>query len=292
MMRAFGDTGLQVSVLGFGAGHIGSPDQSEEEVARLLHEVVDLGVTLLDTARGYGLSEERIGRHLGKRRAEVVISTKVGYDIPGFEDWSGPIIRAGVEAALQRLRTDWLDIVHLHSCPLEVLQEGEVVQALQEMVTAGKVRVAAYSGDNAPLIFAVESGSFGSIETSINLTDQRVLDDALPAARARGMGVIAKRPLANAPWRFEERPEGHYAEVYWERLRAMEVDPGSLAWDELALRFAAFQPGVSSCIVGTRSLAHLRRNVALLEQGPLPDETMQALRAAFRAHDEGWTGQV
>ncbi len=133
-MRAFGDTGLTVSALGFGAGHVGSPDQDEQTIGRLLNEVVDAGITLIDTARGYGLSEERIGRHLSHRRDEIVISTKVGYDIPGHEDWRGPTITAGVEAALQRLQTDYLDIVHLHSCPLDVLQRGEVTEALQRAV--------------------------------------------------------------------------------------------------------------------------------------------------------------
>jgi aryl-alcohol dehydrogenase-like predicted oxidoreductase len=254
--------------------------------------VVDSGITLIDTARGYGLSEERIGRYLGHRRSEIVLSTKVGYDIPGYEDWSGPIITAGVEAALHRLRTDYIDIVHLHSCPLDVLQQGDVIDALEQTVAAGKVRVAAYSGDNEPLWYAIESDRFRSIQTSINIADQRVIDTGLPMARERGLGVIAKRPLANAPWRFQVRPEGDYSEVYWERLREMQLDPGDLEWDELALRFVAFLPGVSSCIVGTRSPDHLRRNVAIVEQGPLPEETVHHIRAAFQAHDQEWVGKT
>lgn len=291
-MRTFGDTGLEVSALGFGAGQIGGADQDDKEIGHLLNVVVDSGVTLIDTARGYGLSEERIGRHLGHRRSEIVLSTKVGYSIPGYEDWTGPIITAGVDAALQRLQTDHLDIVHLHSCPVEVLARGEVTAALEQTVAVGKVRVAAYSGDNEPLVYAIESGRFGSIETSINIADQRVIDEGLAMAQARGIGVIAKRPLANAPWRFAARPAGHYGEVYWERLREMQLDPGGLSWDELALRFAAFLPSVSSCIVGTRSLENFRRNVAILEQGPLPDETVQSVRAAFQSHDSDWVGQV
>src|SRR4051812_13673646 len=125
--RAFGDTGLTVSALGFGGGHIGDPATPEPEVERLLNEVLDAGVTLIDTARGYGASEERIGRHLSGRRSEVVLSTKVGYGIPGYEDWTGPCVAAGVDEALRLMRTDRIDVVHLHSCPLEVLERGEVV---------------------------------------------------------------------------------------------------------------------------------------------------------------------
>jgi aryl-alcohol dehydrogenase-like predicted oxidoreductase len=295
LARPFGKTGLTVSALGLGAGRIGSDELDEADVGRLLDAAIDAGITLFDTARSYGLSEERIGRHLGHlghRRDALVLSTKGGYGIPGYADWTGPCITAGIDAALARLRTDRIDIFHLHSCPLETLERGEVIAALDQAVRAGKIRVAAYSGDAAPLAWAVRSGRFGSVETSVNLCDQRGIDGDLPIAAARGLGVIGKRPLANAPWRFAERPVGDYAEVYWERLGAMGLDPGELAWDELALRFAAFQPGVSASIVGTASVEHLRKNAAQIARGPLPTATAQAIRAAFLHHDRDWIGQV
>ncbi|HEY4588112.1 MAG TPA: aldo/keto reductase, partial [Thermoanaerobaculia bacterium] len=255
-LRPFGSTGLAVPVLGFGAGHVGDPSLDEAEVGRLLHGALDLGVTLIDTARSYGLSEERIGRHLAGRRDEFVLSTKVGYGISGYGDWTGPVIAAGVDAALGRLRTDRIDVVHLHSCPLDVLERGEVVAALQAAVAAGKVRVAAYSGDNAPLEWAIASGAFGSVETSVNLVDQRAIERALPAAEERGLGVIAKRPAANAPWRFAARPAAADVALYWERWRALDLDPGAYGWTELALRFAAYQDGVQCAIVGTSRPEH------------------------------------
>jgi aryl-alcohol dehydrogenase-like predicted oxidoreductase len=290
--RPFGKTGLTVPCLGFGAGHVGDPALAEEEVGRLLHGALDLGVTLIDTARSYGLSEERIGRHLAGRRGEFILSTKIGYGIPGYEDWTGPMITAGVDAALGRLRTDRIDVVHLHSCPLAVLERGEVVAALQAAVAAGKVRVAAYSGDNAPLEWAIASGAFSSVETSVNLADQRSIERSLPAAKERGLGVIAKRPAANAPWRYAERPAAEDVALYWERWRALGLDPGSYDWTELTLRFAAYQDGVHCAIVGTSRLEHLRQNVEQVEKGPLPAETVAAIRAAFRAHGAGWEGQI
>jgi aryl-alcohol dehydrogenase-like predicted oxidoreductase len=290
--RPFGTTGLTVPILGFGAGHIGDPALSEGEVGRLLHGALDLGVTLIDTARSYGLSEERIGRHLAGRRNEFVLSTKVGYGVPGIADWTGPVITAGIDAALGRLRTEWIDIVHLHSCPIETLAQGEVVAALQSAVAAGKVRVAAYSGDNAPLDWAVASGAFGSIELSINLMDQRGIDRVLPAAAARGLGVIAKRPAANAPWRFAERPAASDVALYWDRWRSLALDPGPFDWTELALRFAAYQEGVHCAIVGTGKLEHLRRNVEQIAKGPLPIDIATAIRTAFATHGEGWEGQI
>jgi aryl-alcohol dehydrogenase-like predicted oxidoreductase len=292
MQRAFGNQGFTVSALGFGAGHIGAPALSEDHVGSLLNRAVDLGVTLMDTARGYGLSEQRVGRHLAHRRQEIVLSTKVGYGIPGHADWTHDCILAGVDAALQLLRTDYLDIVHLHSCPLETLQRGDVIQALHKARDQGKLRVAAYSGENAELQWAIDSGHFGSVECSVNLFDQRCLDHALPAAQARGMGVIAKRPVANAPWRFAEQPHGDYCEPYWLRWKAMEPDPQGLPWSELALRFAVHLPGVSSAIAGTASMAHLLHNVEQAGKGPLPAAQYQQLRALFQQHDNGWTGQI
>jgi aryl-alcohol dehydrogenase-like predicted oxidoreductase len=291
-LRPFGTTGLTVPVLGFGAGHVGDPALDETEVGRLLNGALDLGVTLIDTARSYGLSEERIGRHLAGRRDEFVLSTKVGYGIPGHDDWTGPVIAAGVDAALGRLRTDRIDIVHLHSCPLAVLERGEVTAALQAAVAAGKVRVAAYSGDNEPLDWAVASGAFGSIETSVNLVDQRAIERALPTAAARGLGVIAKRPAANAPWRFAERPAAEDVALYWARWRALGLDPGGYEWSELALRFTAYQEGVHCAIVGTSRLEHLRQNVEQVARGPLPAATVAAIRAAFRDHGAAWEGQI
>jgi len=290
--RELGGTGLTVPVLGLGAGEIGDARMEEAQAGRLLHAALDLGVTLVDTARSYGLSEERIGRHLAHRRAEFVLATKVGYGVAGEADWTAGCVRRGIDEALSRLRTDVIDVVLLHSCGPAALGDDGILAALEEARRAGKVRVAGYSGEGAALALALGSGRFGAVECSVSLCDQRVIDGALPMAAARGMGVIAKRPLANAPWRHAERPVGQYVEAYWERWQAMRLDPAGLPWDELALRFSAYAPGVSCCIAGTGQVEHLRRNVELAERGPLPAELVEALRAAFRANDRGWEGQV
>jgi aryl-alcohol dehydrogenase-like predicted oxidoreductase len=291
--RTFGNTGMKVSALGFGAGHIGDKDISEKDAEIFLNKVLDTEITLIDTARAYGLSEERIGKYLSSRRQEFVLSTKVGYGIPGYKDWTFDCVRAGIDEALRVLRTDHIDIVHLHSCPIGTLEWGEPLRALEEAVRDGKVRVAAYSGENDALDWAVDSGRFGSAEHSLNICDQRVLENVLPRAQAKGLGIIAKRPVANAPWRFAECPVSHYAEEYWWRWKTMDVDPRGNNWQEIALRFAAFTPGVHSCIVGTTNLEHLIQNVKIVGKGPLPPDLYDELRAAFKSNDPGWwTGQV
>lgn len=291
-LREFGATGLKVSPLGFGAGQIGGADQAETEIETLLQGALDLGINLIDTARGYGESEARIGRILKSRRAECLYSTKIGYGVPGFADWTGSGITAGVDYALKLMQTDWLDIVHLHSCPLETLQQGEVIQALQAAVQAGKVRVMAYSGENDALAWAIQSGHFGSVMTSVNLCDPHSLLHCLPEAQQRGLGVIAKRPLANAFWRFESQPHGDYAETYWLRWQSLGLWSDDLPMTDLAIRFSAFAAGVSSAVVGSRHLGHLEQLAQAVAQGPLDAEAQALL---FKAHSEkgqNWQGEI
>jgi len=292
-LRDFGQTGLRVSPLGFGAMHINDERTSEDEAGYLLNAVLDLGVNLIDTARGYGLSEERIGRHLAHRRQDFVLSTKVGYGVEGFPDWTYECITGGVERALRLMRTDWLDIIHLHSCPQHILAQDEVIRALDDCRRAGKLRVAAYSGDNAELSTAIADARFGAIQTSISVCDQVNLTERLPHAAARGLGVIAKRPIAGAVWRHAQRPDDHAEGQYWDRWQAMGFN--KLAPEErteLALRFTAHCPGVSSSIVGTAKLANFRQNLALVEKGPLPAEQQAMLREAFVRHQQDWQGLI
>ena len=184
-MRAFGKSEIKVSTLGFGAGHIGGNNLTEAEVYKLLNSVVDLGLNLFDTARAYGLSEERIGKHLAHRRNEIVISTKVGYGITGVNDWTFDSVIRGIDEALVKLRTSYIDIVHLHSCSLETLQRGEVIDALLLAKESGKIRVAGYSGENEALEFAAASGKFESLQFSLNPFDQRSIDRILPLTKEK-----------------------------------------------------------------------------------------------------------
>ena len=289
--RTYGDTGLQLSALGLGAGQLGDERLTETDAEALLLGALDAGITLIDTAPSYGVSEQRLGRYLGARRERVVLSTKLGYGVPGVPDWTGPCITGGVEQALRVLRTDRIDIAHLHSCPREVLERGEVVAALERAKAAGKLRAIAYSGENEDLEYARASWRFDGLMASLNPFEQRVADAVLP--RMGGMGFIAKRPVANSPWRFAERPQGDYCEPYWLRMRAMGMaPPGDMPWGEFALRFTLSVPGVASAIVGTGRLAHLFENVGWAEKGPLEPALVDAWRQRFRACDEGWIGQV
>jgi aryl-alcohol dehydrogenase-like predicted oxidoreductase len=173
-----------------------------------------------------------------------------------------------------------------------VLGRGDVIDALENAVRAGKVRVAAYSGDGEALAWAIESGRFGVVQCSVNLADQRALDGAVARASAAGIGVLAKRPLANGAWRHHDRPDAHDRGEYWARLRRMMLPPADAQGAEYALRFVLAQPGVSSILVGTTKLGHLESAVAAAGKGPLEPPAVEHARAAFRQCDDGWAGIV
>lgn len=291
--RELGRTGLAVSPLGLGAIQVGDPALPEVEAARVLHSALDSGVRLIDSARAYGLSEERIGRHLAARRAEFVLSTKVGYGVPGRVDWTWDCIVEGVDAARSRLATDVIDVVHLHSCPLETLRRGEVVDALLSCVARGQVRAAAYSGDGPALEYALASGAFAVLQASLNLCDQAARP-VIAAAAARGIGILVKRPLAGRPWA-APRPGADEAECdYRERFPRWRATAGlePANWETLGLRFAAWEPGVSCCLVGGRNPAHLADNLRTVGEGPLALDEHRRVIEGWQAHGQEWPGRI
>lgn len=290
--RPFGKTGIKVSILGFGAGHIGNPKMEEKTVGRLLNGILDLGINLIDTARAYELSEMRIGNWLSHRRKEYILSTKVGYDVQWKPDWTYDSVIGGIDQALKLLKTDYLDIVHLHSCSKEILEQGNVILALEHAKQAGKIRIMAYSGENEALDYALETGRFDSIQTSVNICDQRGITKYLPTAFEKGLGVIAKRPIANAPWRFSEPPLGHYSVEYWYRMQKMKPDFPVTDLSDTAIRFTAFTPGVSTSIIGSSDIGHVKEIINSIEKGPLDATLLNQVQSAFSLHDDNWMGLI
>ena len=179
-MRTFGKTGLQVSVLGFGGGPVGYLDTVKQDVADVVNAVLDGGINLIDTAAAYNGSEEAIGEAVGHRRDDYVLVSKCGKD-PSGADWSASGIQQGIDRSLQRLRTDRLDVMLLHTCDLDTLKQGEALGALVKARDAGKCRFIGYSGDNDAVAYAAGHDDVDVIETSINICDQANIENVLPA---------------------------------------------------------------------------------------------------------------
>jgi len=287
-IRPLGRTGLPVSRLGVGLAEIGGLELVEaRQAAEVLNLALDSGVTFFDTSACYDNSEALIGKTMTHRRAELVLATKAGHVVGGYqgEEWTAQTVLDSIDRSLMRLRTDYLDLVQLHSCDVEVLEKGEVILALQEAQRAGKTRFIGYSGDNEGALWAVKSGLFDTLQTSYNLVDQGARRDLFGIAEAGGMGIIVKRPIANGAWGAAASPS-RYADGYFRRAEMMR-GLGTLHGAHqdriaLALGFALAHEAVDTAIVGTRSAAHMRANIAWAESSPLlPAETVTELQKRF-----------
>ena len=287
---------MHVSVLGFGGSEVGYEGASVRTVGRLLAGAIDAGLNVIDTAECYGESETLIGKSLGTRRRDVHVFTKCGHAGGwGRPNWSVSSILASVERSLRRLATDHVDLVQLHSCSLAELERGVAITALERARERGLTRYIGYSGDGDAARYAVASGRFDTLQTSVNVADQEAIELTLPLALERGLGVIAKRPIANVAWRYSRKPAETYHQAYWSRLRTLDYeflkdDATAVA---TALRFTLSTAGVHTAIVGTSKPERWEQNARLLDAGALPRKVYREIRERWKAAaDNTWSGQV
>jgi aryl-alcohol dehydrogenase-like predicted oxidoreductase len=306
--NVLGKTGLEVSPIGFGTAPVGLLAVDQAHTATLLNALLDDGVNVIDTAAAYAGAEQAIGAAVAGRRDQFVLITKCGSPGSPADDvsWTEDDLLASVDRSLIKLRTDHVDVMLLHSCTLATLERGEALSALSRARDAGKIRHIGYSGDNQEAVYACRLPEIAVVEISINICDQANIDLVLPVTAQNEIGVIAKRPLANAAWKELHQQPGfyqQYAGTYTQRFAAMQVflretglNLDRLHWPEVAARFPLTLPRVHSAVVGSTNLAHVRSNLAAAEKGPLPDAVYEHLRQAFRLGEERsgavWSGQT
>lgn len=293
-LNQLGTSGLSVSVVGLGCnnlGRAGTRTESAEGAAEVVHAALDAGITLFDTADVYGrepgLSEELLGRALGRRREDVVVATKFGMDMNGVNgaDFGARgsrryVVRA-VEASLRRLGTDWIDLYQLHA-PDPRTPVEETLAALDDLVHAGKVRYVGHSNRAGWQIADAEHVArargltrFVSAQNHYNLLDRRAELEVLPAAQAYGLGVLPYFPLANGlltgKYSRGTAPEGsRLTRTRQHLLEDTDFDQlarfGSFARDrglsevEVAFSWLASRPAVASVIAGATSAEQVRQN--------------------------------
>jgi aryl-alcohol dehydrogenase-like predicted oxidoreductase len=295
-MRMLGKTGLKVSRLGAGLSEIGYELTlaDETQAAQVLNAALDGGINFLDTSACYGISEDLIGRTVAHRRQEYILATKCGHVTGGYQgqEWSAKTITDSIDRSLVRMHTDYLDLVQLHSCSVEVLERGEAVQALLDAKQAGKTRFVGCSADNEAAQWAVESGLFDTLQTSFSVVDQQARTTLFPVVKQRGLGLIIKRPIANGAWGAPKSPKA-YADEYFERAQEMAKmgpipnAPEDRMW--LALGFVLAHDEVDTAIVGTRNPAHMRANISGLDTHlPIALEAVQALHLRFEQVRHHW----
>ena len=300
-----GRTGLEITRLGVGLAAIGEELTMDEvdRAGQVLNAALDGGINFLDTSANYLISEELVGRTVSHRRQEFVLATKAGYnhDKTAVEMWTGELIAEHIDRSLKRMKTDYLDLVQLHSCSKEVLEKGDATEALLEAQKAGKTRFVGYSGDNEAAAWAVESGLFDTLQTSFSISDQHARIKLFGPAKAQGMGIIIKRPIGNGAWRSVGSPTANlrypsmrtYGDEYHRRAQLMaglgpipgEPDDRFLT----AMGFVLSHPEVTTAIVGTQDPSHMRENIERIEKGPpLSSAVAEELHRRFVRLEDSW----
>jgi hypothetical protein len=189
------------------------------------------------------------------------------------------VIERSIDRSLSRMGLERLDLVFLHTCSAEILRAGEAAEALLRARDAGKVRYTGYSGDGEDALQAISMGVFDAIQVTFNILDQSALHEVLPAAEGAGLGVVAKRPIANARLLPPDSPQFHGG-PYWDPVRESLIAAG--AWDdplECSLRFTLSHPVITSAIIGTTDPAHARENARRARAESLSPQLLTALHA-------------
>jgi aryl-alcohol dehydrogenase-like predicted oxidoreductase len=278
--RELGRTGLQVTMLGYGAMELrGAPrarPTTDEQADTILNAVLDAGINYIDTSIDYGVSEERIGRYISHRRSEYYLASKCGCLVGAPAAPVGQVsphvytrdnIIAGVEQSLVRMKTDYLDLVQFHISPSkQTLQENGSLDAVMELKAAGKVRFIGMSGTLPHLKDHISMGVFDVFQIPYSAME-REHEAAIAAASVAGAGIVVRGGAAKgAP--SEGRQRGPQWEQ-WQRARLEDL-LGDMTPMEFILRFTFSNPDLDTTIVGTANPAHLRDNVEILRKGPLP----------------------
>ena len=298
-----GRTGLKVSRLGAGLVQIGRLSLREGAMAgRLLGSALDAGVNFFDTAECYGNSEELIGMTVAHRRDEFVLATKAGHVGGGYsgQPWTAQTVRNGIDRSLVRMKTDHVDLIQVHAFDISAPPPDEVLREVFDARDAGKTRFVGYSQENEDAQWAVRSGLFDTLQTAFNLVDQRARHGLFELAASRGIGMIGKRPIANAMWGKAQSGnspaslEGNNRERF-ERSRAMAaLGPIPGAPDDpvaLALGFVLAHEDVATAIVGTGNTEHMLANIEAVEkQLPLSDDVVDELHRRFDRLGRDWPG--
>jgi aryl-alcohol dehydrogenase-like predicted oxidoreductase len=300
--RVLGRTGTEVSILGYGAmelrGQLSGPAITDEDAGRLLNELLDAGVNLIDTSIDYGRSEELIGRHLSSRRSEFFLASKCGCSLsqPLEEsmlrphDYSAANIRAGLEQSLRRLQTDHLDLVQVHlSPPRSEMEASGTIEALESLRAEGKVRFTGMSGTLPNLPDHIGMGVFDVFQIPYSAL-QPGHGELITRAAHAGAGVLIRggvaRGTASADKNWTVQPlssSGPPAQDRWEAAKLDELLDDGMNRHEFILRFTLSHPGASSAIVGTSKPEHLRSNVKAASRGPLPQDIYAEARRRLAA---------
>jgi aryl-alcohol dehydrogenase-like predicted oxidoreductase len=317
--RPFGQTGLDVSVIGFGCWEIGGGYGSIEakDFDQAIGRALDLGINCFDTAEGYGMgaSERALGEALGSRRDEAIIVSKFGMayrDKPKMRDSSRERVLTTIDTTLKNLGTDWLDVWLVH-WPDRLTPFEETMTALEEVVRDGKVRFVGLSNFTRDEIdTCIQHQRIDVVQYGWHLFDRRMQRDVFPYCADNNVGVMAYGSLAfgllsgtftaettfdKTDWR--SRAGGNMAGMrLFDALFGEDAFPRNLqvvdelkglaerhgrSLPQLALRWATSNPVVSTALVGCRNVAEVEDNAGAVGWS-LSDDDLKEIDAIFERH--------
>ncbi len=304
--RLGGADGFDITVVGLGCNAFGR--RFDEERSRpVIHAALDAGITFFDTAEiyGNGLSEEFIARVLGSRRHEVILATKFGLrksHVAGKGSGSRANIMAAVDMSLKRLRTDHIDLYQFHM-PDHSTPIGETLEALNELVAAGKIRLFGCSNFSAAqmreAIAYARDGSLKSFVTAQNqwsILDRHIEPDLVPVCAEHGIGILPFYPLAKGlltgKYRRDAPPPqgsrlataGEPARADFDRLESLEDFATGRGFGllTLAISWLAAQPTTASVISGATRPEQVAQNAAAADWKMTPENLTEVDRILGR----------
>jgi len=296
--RKMGNTDLMCSAIGFGTWEMSTTQYGDidvNEASKAVNDAIDLGITLFDTAEIYGPfhSEELLGKALGKRRREITLVTKVGFNydeegkVTGRNSKYDNVIKR-TEGCLQRLQTDVIDLLLIH-CPDRDTPLEETMRALEELKKNGKIRYYGVSNFNVAMVKTCQQhGSLAANQVGYHMFDRRMETEVLPYCLEHKIGFMAYGTLAFGLLTGAFTPETTFAENDWRHrgnafglplfereyfLKELEVGKRlaelakghgkSLA--QLAIAWVLGNEAVSVALVGMRNEKELKENIAAVE---------------------------
>lgn len=290
-----GSSDLLVGEIGLGCMSIGT---EEQQGIYLIHEALDRGVNLLDTADLYhhGHNEEIVGAAIRGRRQDVILATKVGNRrIPGQEGWewdpSKPYILSAVKESLRRLGTDYIDLYQLHGGTIDDPMD-ETIEAFEQLKREGVIRYYGISSIRPHVIREyVKRSNIVSVMNQYSLLDRRAEEEVLPLLQERGISVIARGPVASGV--LADEGEGKTAKGYldYEEAELLGVRKQLKAFTGLersmgqtAIRYSLSHQAVAAVIPGASSLGQLEQNIAAASVPPLTGPERHTLQQISRAN--------
>jgi aryl-alcohol dehydrogenase-like predicted oxidoreductase len=302
-MVILGRTGLSVGVAGLGCGGHSRLGQGQgasvEDSIRVVHEALELGVNYIDTAQMYG-TEEIVGRALEDRRDKAVVSTKAQVRVGGGDPMDAAGLRSAIEASLERLRMDTIDVFHLHGVEAKDYDycRNEIVPELIAMRDRGAIRFLALSerfgvdvGHEMALQAAADN-CWDVMMLGFNILNPSARHGVLPLTIAGDIGVevmFAVRNVFSQPDVLRKVIAGAVADGHLDGDALDLDDPlgflvhegGASSLVEAAYRFVRHEPGCHVVLTGTGNIDHLRSNVRSINLPKLPDDDLNRLNALF-----------